>query len=99
MDLWDAQLRLSDPCESYIRPDADTGIMPKWLEIKCRDWPTVKRVNKWLSKTPEFSRPGLEDNIVAIMNTTLSPSDVLVAVGTDGILSITPLETGPLAPA
>lgn len=73
--------------------------MAVWLEVRCRDWATVKRISKWLAKTPEFSKPGLGENVVAIMNTKLTPSDVMAAVGTDGILEITPLETGPLAPA
>jgi len=69
--------------------------MSKWLEVKCRDWATVKRVNKWLAKTQEFSRPGVEELTVAIMDTMLTPAEVITALGTDGILGIGVLETSP----
>jgi len=75
--------------------------MPKWLEIQCASMAATKRVSKWLSKQPsEFSRMADgQYNVVLILNTALLPANIITAVGTDGILSITPLETGPLAAA
>jgi len=65
------------------------------MEVMCANKATVLRLNQWLAKTSESSRTGDREHVICILGTKLTPSDVLVAVGSNGILGITPLETGP----